>query len=191
MVRMQCYEGFIMTLTRYLIGSATALTLAFSAMACDGTGADAAEDGGAGGETGSATGGSATGGSATGGSATGGSDTGTGGSDSTCLADSDEFSGSSTVVWDDGDVAEGLTATFDEDGMLVPANLTVPVNERFGIENPAGTGIKAIKIGCAGAQTIPAGFTAGFIINEPGTYEIFDETANDYVGAQVGTVTVE
>jgi hypothetical protein len=108
-----------------------------------------------------------------------------------CVADSDQMSGSSTVVWDDGEVAPELTMTFGDDGVLAPETLTVPVGERFAIASPAGSGLRAVKVGCAGAQTVPGGVTAGFVIDTAGTYVIIDEAADDYAGAEVGSVTVE
>lgn len=109
----------------------------------------------------------------------------------TCIEDSNELSGSSTVVWDDGEVSPELTMTFGEDGSLSPSSLTVPVGERFAVDHGPGTDLRAVKIGCAGAQTLPAGVTAGFVIDAPGTYVIIDEAADDYAGAEVGSVTVE
>lgn len=114
-----------------------------------------------------------------------------GNDDAACVADSNELSGSSTVVWDDGDVAPELTMTFGDDGTLSPETLTVPVGERFAIASPAGSDLRAVKVGCAGAQTMPGGITAGFVIDAAGTYAIVDEAANDYAGAEVGTVVVE
>lgn len=180
---------FPMTFTKTAFCTVSILALLQLGTACGGE--DAEDDatssttGGAGGEASGSGGGSSDGGS------TGGND-GTGGSQSTCLADSNELSGSSTVVWNDGEVAEGLTMVFGaNDDTLTPSTLTVPVNERFGIENPSGGPIRAVKVGCAGAQTLSANITAGFIIDAPGTYEIIDEAANNYVGVKVGTVTVE
>lgn len=118
-------------------------------------------------------------------------DDGSTGSEGACVADSDQMSGSSTVVWDDGDVAPELTMTFGDDGMLEPETLTVPVGERFAIASPAGADLRAVKVGCAGAQTMPGGITAGFVIDTAGTYTIIDEAADDYAGAEVGTVVVE
>ena len=108
-----------------------------------------------------------------------------------CVADSDQMSGSSTVVWDDGDVAPELTMTFGDDGTLAPETLTVPVGERFAIASPTGSSLRAVKVGCADAQTIPGGVTAGFVIDAAGSYTIIDEAADDYQGAEVGTVVVE
>lgn len=119
------------------------------------------------------------------------SDDASGSGEGECLADSDQMSGSSTVVWDDGDVAAELTMTFGDDGMLAPETLTVPVGERFAIASPAGSSLRAVKVGCADAQTVPGGVTAGFVIDAAGSYTIIDEAADGYQGAEVGTVVVE
>lgn len=108
-----------------------------------------------------------------------------------CVADSNQPSGTSTVVWDDGEVAPELTMTFGDDGMLVPNTLTVAVGERFGVSVPAGSDLRVVKVGCAGGQSLPATITAGFVIDTAGTYVIVDEAANSYAGAEVGTVVVE
>ncbi|HSC86969.1 MAG TPA: hypothetical protein VLC09_06845 [Polyangiaceae bacterium] len=169
---------------RSLVAVTSAIALSLAVAACGGEDGDV--DSSVGGGAGEGSDGS-TGGT----SSTGGQDGGTGGSDAVCITDSSEPSGSSTVIWSDGEVAENLTATFGNDGQLEPANLTVPVNERFGITNPPGGDLRAIAIGCADAQTLSADITAGFIINEPGVYEVYDEAANGYQGATVGTITVE
>lgn len=179
-----------MTFTKTAVCTVSLLALLQLGTACGGE--DPEDDtnssttGGAGGDEGGGSGGTSSGGGSTGGN------DGTGGSPSTCLADSNELSGSSTVVWNDGEIADGLTMVFGaDDDTLTPNTLTVPVNERFGIENPVGGPIRAVKVGCAGGQTLSANITAGFIINAPGTYEIIDEAANNYVGVKVGTVNVE
>jgi len=177
-----------MTFMRHLSTSAPILALIVLGAACGGTGGTDGDDsvadaGGGGSETGGSENGS-------GGDASGGSD-GSGGAASQCLIDTNAPSGSSTVVWDDGEIAAGLTTTFGNEGMLEPATLTVPVGERFGIENPAGADLRVVKVGCASGQTMSAGVTGGFIIDAPGTYAIFDEAANDLVGAKVGSVIVE
>ncbi len=129
---------------------------------------------------------------------TGSGDTGTdatepaddGGDEGSCVADSNELSGSSTVVWQDGDPVAENTMTFQADGSLDPADLSVDVDEQFFVDHGEGTDLRVVKIGCAGGQTLPGGVTAGFVINAPGTYTIIDEAADGYAGAEVGTVTV-
>jgi hypothetical protein len=107
-----------------------------------------------------------------------------------CLTDSNQLSGSSTVVWEDGEIAPDKVLTLSAGNALDPSTLTVAVGERFGVEN-ATDGLAVIKIGCAGGQTVPAGMTPGFVIDAPGTYVILDEAADGYVGAEIGSVTVE
>lgn len=108
-----------------------------------------------------------------------------------CVTDSNELSGSSTVVWKDGTPVADKTLTFTDDGTLDPSTLEVGVGEQFFVASPAGSDIRSVKIGCAGGQTVPAGITAGFVINAAGTYTITDEAADGYAGADVGTVTVK
>ena len=179
-----------MTRTSRALSAVVVIALAFTGVACGSSGSDdAAPSTTAAADT--ASGGSET--TVAEPSDDGGTDgdDGSTGSEAECVADSDQMSGSSTVVWDDGDVAPELTMTFGDDGMLEPATLTVPVGERFAIASPAGSDLRAVKVGCAGAQTMPGGITAGFVIDAPGSYTIIDEAADGYAGAEVGTVVVE
>ncbi len=111
-----------------------------------------------------------------------------------CEADSDNLSGSSTVLFSadvdtgqtEADITPDLTMTIS-DGAAEPDTLTVPVNTMFGVALPADAGVTGIVVGCAGSQTAMPGGTIGFMITSPGTYAVSDELA----GVEVGTIVVE
>jgi hypothetical protein len=106
-----------------------------------------------------------------------------------CVTDTNEPSGSSTVIWKDAEVTEDHKLSLS-DTSLTPNTLTVAVNESFAVVND-GDGIAAVAVGCAGAQTVPKGMAAYFVVTSPGTFTITNQAANGYAGAEVGTVTVQ
>ncbi len=113
-----------------------------------------------------------------------------------CEADSNNLSGSSTVLFagdvDSGateaDITDETTAVISADGSgMEPSALTVEANTMFGIEMEDGGPIDGVIIGCAGGQTITSGMTIGFLITELGTYPVSLEIG----GSDVGTIVVE
>jgi len=107
------------------------------------------------------------------------------------------MSGAASVMWTADALSEHATdeataettMAFQADGSLSPSELTVSVGEVFAVTGTEE--IRALQVGCADAQTIVGSEPAGFYATEPGTYVLFDEAANGYEGAEVGTITAE
>lgn len=113
-----------------------------------------------------------------------------------CEADSNNLSGSSTVLFSadvdtgqtEADITDETTAVISADGSgMEPASLTVSVDTVFGITIEEGGSLDGVIIGCAGGQTVGPGMTAGFLITEPGEYPVSLEIS----GTDVGTIVVE
>ncbi len=85
----------------------------------------------------------------------------------------------------EADITPETTLTMGSDGQLSPSSLEIGVGEVFGVAAPADADISAIEVGCAGGQTLVGGTTIGFVIKEPGTYEIVEDLSS----ATIGTVT--
>ena len=81
----------------------------------------------------------------------------------------------------------GDTTLVYEGGVLSPGSLTVEVNQMFGIHLGADDSLTAVLIGCSGGQTLVPGTTVGYLITEPGTYELVDDLTSEVIG----TVTAE
>jgi len=118
--------------------------------------------------------------------------------DNAAALEQELLSGSVTVMWADDAKSEhsvdelgpGATFAFQNDGSLEPSELTVGVGQVFAFTGSPDGVLRVAQIGCAGGQWIVGTSPAGFYITEPGTYSIFEETANDFEGAVVGSVTV-
>ena len=121
-----------------------------------------------------------------------------GGGAQDCSADEaaagDNLSGSATVLFSadvdfgptEADITGDTTLVY-EGGVLSPGSLTVEVNQMFGIQLGADDSLTAVLIGCSGGQTLVPGTTVGYLITEPGTYELVDDLTSEVIG----TVTAE
>ena len=114
--------------------------------------------------------------------------------DCSASADSNNLSGNSVVLFsaDQSEVSEtDLTdadiATIAADGSSMdPAELQVAAGAIFGFQNAEGGSLDAVIVGCAGGQTLVPGAPIGFVITEPGTYNV----SLDIAGTDIGTVIV-
>jgi hypothetical protein len=121
-----------------------------------------------------------------------------GGGAQDCSADEaaagDNLSGSAAVLFSadvdfgptEADITGDTTLVY-EGGVLSPGSLTVEVDQMFGIQLGADDSITAVLIGCSGGQTLVPGTTVGYLVTEPGTYELVDDLTSEVIG----TVTAE
>ena len=114
--------------------------------------------------------------------------------DCAATADATTYSGDSVVLFatdqdeqKESEIAADDTVTISADGTSMdPDPMEVEAGKMFGVKVDGYDVIDAVKIGCAGSQTMVPGATIGFIITEPGTYPLSLEIA----GTELGTVVV-
>ena len=188
----------MITSRRRVLAPALALTLVFSLAACGSDDGDTADDATTTAVADGTTADDTTADDTTADDASTDDTSPEGGGAQDCSADEaaagDNLSGSAAVLFSadvdfgptEADITGDTTLVY-EGGVLSPGSLTVEVNQMFGIQLGADDSITAVLIGCSGGQTLVPGTTVGYLITEPGTYELVDDLTSEVIG----TVTAE